>query len=87
METRSRRPGSASRDPVGRTPTYLCSVITYEVSAGWPLRVRFDADTPADLDRYLRDHAPSLRAAFASHFPTGGVQLAREVWTDVQTGG
>jgi hypothetical protein len=46
-------------------------------------RVRLDADSQAELDRYLRDHAVSLRAAFTSRFPTG-VQLAREVWTDLQ---
>jgi hypothetical protein len=35
-----------------------------------------------DLDRYLRDHAPALRAAFLARFPEG-VTVARETWTEV----
>ena len=35
------------------------------------------------LDRYLRDHAPALRASFAAH-GVQGVTFAREVWQVVQ---
>ena len=45
-------------------------------------RARYRADTEADLERYLRDHTAALRADFAKHFPTG-VQLSREVWTEL----
>jgi len=41
-------------------------------------RVRYEVSTREALDRYLSEHAPRLRADFASHFPTG-VQLTREV--------
>jgi hypothetical protein len=43
-------------------------------------RTSYQADSQADLDRYLRDHAPRLRADFHAEFPTG-VTLARETWT------
>jgi hypothetical protein len=45
-------------------------------------RTVYHAATRADLDRYLRDHAPHFRADFAQHFPDG-VTPAREVWTDL----
>ena len=39
---------------------------------------------PADLDRYLRDHAPKFRAEFQADFPTG-VTVTRETWTERET--
>lgn len=45
-------------------------------------RARYVAQTEEDLERYLRDHTAAYRADFAKHFPTG-VQLAREVWTEL----
>lgn len=46
-------------------------------------RIRYDAPSADDLDRYLAQHAPRLREDFASHFPTGAT-LSREVWTVVE---
>lgn len=43
-------------------------------------RTRYQADSQADLDRYLHDHAPTLRAEFQADFPRG-VRVTREVWT------
>jgi hypothetical protein len=48
-----------------------------------PARFRtcYQAESQADLDRYLREHAPRLRAEFQADFPTG-VTLTRETWTE-----
>jgi hypothetical protein len=42
-------------------------------------RTSYQADTQADLDRYVREHAPRLRAEFQALFPEG-VTLTRETW-------
>ena len=44
-------------------------------------RTSYDAATQADLDRYLADHAPRMRAEFQAEFPRG-VILTRETWTE-----
>lgn len=51
------------------------------LSLASPIRFRasYQADGQADLDRYLRDHAPGLRTAFQARFPEG-VALTRETW-------
>ena len=46
-------------------------------------RIRYEARIEADLERYLAEHAPRLRAEFTSHFPEG-VTVSREVWVAVQ---
>ena len=46
-------------------------------------RIRYEAPDQAALDRYLAEHAPALRAAFAAHFPSG-VSVRRAVWEVVQ---
>jgi Domain of unknown function (DUF4286) len=46
-------------------------------------RIRYEASTNEDLERYLAKHATRLREDFASHFPEG-VALSREVWTMMQ---
>ena len=46
-------------------------------------RVRYEAATRADLDRYLEMHAQALRDEFAARFPEG-VAVSREVWTTVE---
>lgn len=46
-------------------------------------RIRYEASTNEDLERYLAIHAARLREDFASHFPEG-VALSREVWTMMQ---
>ena len=52
-------------------------------SAPGRYRIRYEARTEADLERYLAQHAPRLRADFGSHFPEG-VTVSREVWVAVQ---
>lgn len=42
-------------------------------------RILYEVADDATLQRYLDERAPSLRADFASHFPTG-VTLSRDVW-------
>ena len=46
-------------------------------------RVRYEAPSQADLDRYLATHATRLREDFASHFPDG-VTASREIWVAIQ---
>lgn len=45
-------------------------------------RVRYQAATREDLERYMEEHTARLRAQFAAQFPTGA-QLSREIWTTV----
>ncbi|MGH7579849.1 MAG: DUF4286 family protein [Gemmatimonadales bacterium] len=53
-------------------------------SAQGRYRVRYEAPSAADLERYLDTHATRLREDFASHFPQG-VTASREVWEDLQS--
>jgi hypothetical protein len=46
-------------------------------------RMRYEASTAEDLERYLATHAARLREDAASSFPEG-VVLSREVWTAIQ---
>jgi hypothetical protein len=46
-------------------------------------RMRYEASTAEDLERYLATHAARLREDAASRFPEG-VVLSREVWTAIQ---
>jgi hypothetical protein len=43
-------------------------------------RVRYEAHSRDDLDRYLAAQAPRLRAHVVQRFPEG-VELSREEWT------
>jgi hypothetical protein len=45
--------------------------------------IRYHLASRGDLDRYLTDAAPALRAEFAARYP-GGVALSRETWELVQ---
>jgi hypothetical protein len=54
--------------------------IRFDATSSGTFRTCYQADTPADLERYLRDHATRLRAEFQAHFPEG-VTLSREIWT------
>jgi len=54
----------------------------FERSAPDLYRSRYAVASPADLDRYLAEHAAPLRADFVEHFPAG-VRVSRTVWTDV----
>jgi hypothetical protein len=53
-------------------------------SAPGRYRVRYEARTDADLERYLVTHAARLREEFAVYFPEG-VSTTREVWVAIQT--
>lgn len=44
------------------------------------LRTAYQADTQAELDRYLREHAPRFRAEVLERFPEG-LTVTRETWT------
>ena len=57
--------------------------VAFERSGAGRYRIRYQASSPDDVDRYLRDHTARLRADFAAHFPSGAT-LAREVWTELQ---
>jgi hypothetical protein len=49
-------------------------------------RTTYLAGTRADLDRYLRDHAPALRAEFVRDLGDA-IAATREVWEDVRAFG
>jgi uncharacterized protein DUF4286 len=49
-------------------------------------RTSYEADSEADLERYLGQHAPRLRAAFQTQFPSG-VTLTRETWRPLERWG
>lgn len=57
--------------------------IRFQRASSHRFRTTYEAESAADLERYLRDHAPALRAEFLAEFPTG-VQLARETWQDLE---
>lgn len=46
------------------------------------LRTSYTVERATDLERYLREHAPALRAAFQARFPQG-IAISRETWTEV----
>jgi Domain of unknown function (DUF4286) len=54
--------------------------IHFESGSGATFRTSYQAETQADLDRYLREHAPRLRAAFQAHFPSG-ITISRQTWS------
>jgi hypothetical protein len=45
-------------------------------------RTRYTVESQADLDRYLDEHAPRMRADFIAHFPTG-LRVTRAVWSEL----
>jgi len=47
-------------------------------------RVRYEALSEVDLERYLAMHAPRLREEFASQF-LEGVTVSRELWVALQS--
>ena len=47
-------------------------------------RTSYVAQSKEDLDRYLAEHSPRLRADFGSEFPSG-VSPSREVWQELQS--
>ena len=53
--------------------------IRFSLASPNRFRTSYQADRQADLDRYLKEHAPRLRAEFQARFPEG-VTLTRETW-------
>lgn len=53
---------------------------SFEVSVPGRYRIRYAAPDRKSLERYFAEHAPRLRADFATHFPEGA-ELSREEWT------
>lgn len=53
--------------------------IRFDAASAGTFRTCYQAESQGDLDRYLHDHAPRLRAEFQARFPTG-VTLSREIW-------
>jgi len=54
----------------------------FEQSAPDVYRTRYGVASQEDLDRYVAEHAPRLRADFHEHFPAG-VRLSRAVWSEL----
>ena len=52
-------------------------------ASGGRYLIRYQVATRADLERYLAQAAPTLRAEFAARYP-GGVALTRETWELLQ---
>jgi hypothetical protein len=57
--------------------------VSFERAESGRYRIRYEAASQADVDRYLGEHTARLRADFVAHFPTGAA-LSREVWTELQ---
>jgi hypothetical protein len=53
--------------------------IRFSRASAGRFRTAYQASTQADVDRYVQDHAPRLRAEFLERFPEG-VNLTRETW-------
>jgi uncharacterized protein DUF4286 len=53
--------------------------VSFDRASAGRFRTSYQANSQADLDRYLRDHAPGFRAEFQRDFPQG-ITLTREVW-------
>jgi hypothetical protein len=60
--------------------------VRFERAGVTRFRTLYRAATRADLDRYLAQHAPGLRADFLAHFPTG-ISVTRETWDELETWG
>jgi hypothetical protein len=58
--------------------------IRFDTASPARFRTFYQADSQAQLDRYLREHAPKLRADFQAEFPAG-VTVTREIWTQRET--
>jgi hypothetical protein len=48
-------------------------------ASGGRFLIRYHVASRADLERYLAEAAPALRAEFSARYP-GGVALTRETW-------
>ena len=60
--------------------------IRFQQASSHRFRTTYEAETAADLDRYLQNHAPAVRSEFLAEFPTG-VRLTRETWHEMESWG
>ena len=60
--------------------------IRFDRASPGRFRTSYRAESQAELDRYLRDHAPRLRAELVKDFPEG-VTATREVWSQQEVWG
>jgi hypothetical protein len=58
--------------------------IRFDQASPARFRTSYEAQTRADLERYLREHAPTFRADFHVQFPNG-VTVTRETWTPLES--
>jgi hypothetical protein len=58
--------------------------IRFDRASPGRFRTSYEAKSDADLERYLREHAPRFRAEFQARFPTG-VTATRETWASLQS--
>lgn len=56
--------------------------IRFERAGPGRFRTCYLAQRAEDLQQYLQEHAPALRAEFHARFPAG-VTIARETWTEL----
>jgi hypothetical protein len=47
-------------------------------------RIRYEAATETDLERYLTTHAAQLREEFTARF-RDGITASREIWVAIET--
>lgn len=59
------------------------AAISFEWSEEGRYRTRYQADSQADLDRYLQQHTEGFRADFLAHFPEG-CSASRGCWVGVE---
>jgi hypothetical protein len=60
--------------------------IHFDQASAIKFRTCYEAESEADLDRYLREHARGFRAEFQAEFPSG-IMLTRETWTERESWG
>ena len=60
--------------------------IRFQRSSSHRFRTSSEAESATDLQRYLLDHAPRLRAEFLAEVPSG-VGRTRETWHDLEQWG
>lgn len=59
------------------------TAIAFERAEEGRYRTRYQAASPADLERYLQKHTQEFRADFLTHFPEG-CPASRERWEEVE---
>lgn len=57
--------------------------IRFSLASAGRYRTSYQAEAQADMDRYLREHAPRFRAEFMERFPDD-VTVTRETWMQRQ---